>query len=357
MREHEGWQSGQAPDAPAAQPWAGTASAWAGTAPVSQPTNDRPRYDQSTAADTPTTEAAPGVPAAADTAAAAGGAPTVAGGSTVPGGAPVVAGDPAGPSARKPRRLRTALVAVLAAMALAGGSAGVGAVIALQLQPDQVRLSGTVVRDASRPGGTVQLSEVASAVLPAVVTISTGSGAGSGVVISTDGAILTNNHVVDTARGDTVQVTFSDGRTVNGEVVGGDAANDLAVVKVAGVANLTALPFGDSDGVRVGDPVLAVGSPLGLDGSVTSGIVSAVGRDIQAGESRSRSGTSISGALQTDAAINPGNSGGALVNTAGDLIGINTAIATSGSGSGNIGVGFAISSNTAKDVAQRLLNS
>jgi putative serine protease PepD len=261
------------------------------------------------------------------------------------------------PPVRRPGQARTVAVSLAAAVALATGSAAAGGYAALHLQPAQTSGTSAVIRDASISGGKVTLSDVAKAVLPAVVTIDTGTGSGSGVVITADGAILTNNHVVQSARGSSVRVTFADGRTATGQVVGADTANDLAVVKVAGTSGLTALRFGDSDAVRVGDTVLAVGSPLGLDGSVSSGIISATNRTIDEGQSRSGSGASIKGALQTDAAINPGNSGGALVNTAGDLIGINTAIATSGSGSGNIGVGFAISSNTAKTVADRLLNA
>jgi putative serine protease PepD len=146
-------------------------------------------------------------------------------------------------------------------------------------------------------------------------------------------------------------VTFSDGRTTNATIVGTDPAGDLAMVKVTGAGKLTAATFGDSDNLRVGDTVLALGSPLGLQGSVTAGIVSALHRTI---EGNARSGRSIGDAIQTDAAINPGNSGGALVNTAGEVVGINTAIATSGQGEGNIGVGFAISSNRAKATAQQL---
>src|SRR5262249_5094525 len=142
-------------------------------------------------------------------------------------------------------------------------------------------------------------------------------------------------------------------------IVGTDPASDLAVIKAQGVSGRTPAKFGDSNNIQQGDTVLALGSPLGLDGSVTAGIVSALDRTISGagGQSQPRHGrpTSISHAIQTDAAINPGNSGGALVNLAGEVIGINTAIATSGQGEGNIGVGFAIPSNRAKQVADQLL--
>jgi putative serine protease PepD len=176
-------------------------------------------------------------------------------------------------------------------------------------------------------------------------------------VISADGAILTNNHVLEGARGNTVDVTLNNGKTFKATIVGTDPAGDLAVVKAQGASGLTAAKFGDSDAVQVGDTVLALGSPLGLQGSVTAGIVSALHRTIDEGGQQGGGGArrSLGDAIQTDAAINPGNSGGALVNLAGEVIGINTAIATSGQGAGNIGVGFAISSNKAKSTAEQLL--
>jgi putative serine protease PepD len=199
------------------------------------------------------------------------------------------------------------------------------------------------------------VAAVAAKVQPAVVDITTGSGEGSGVVISADGAILTNNHVIEGAQSGALQVTFNNGTTAKATVVGADPAGDLAVIKAQGVSNLTAAKFGDSDGMQVGDTVLALGSPLGLQGSVTAGIISALHRTIDEGGQDPASQRSIGDALQTDAAINPGNSGGALINLAGEVIGVNTAIATNGQGAGNIGVGFAISSNVAKSTADQLL--
>jgi putative serine protease PepD len=199
------------------------------------------------------------------------------------------------------------------------------------------------------------LAKVAAAVQSEVVSISTGSAEGSGVVVRADGYVLTNNHVVSTAHGRAIQVTFAGGKVATASIVGTDPANDLAVIRAAGVTGLSAATFGNSQQVAVGDTVLAIGSPLGLEGTVTAGIVSAVHRDLGA-DRRSGGGTSMmSDAIQTDAAINPGNSGGALVDSAGRVIGINTAIATAGQGEGNIGVGFAIPSNTAKPVADRLI--
>jgi len=196
--------------------------------------------------------------------------------------------------------------------------------------------------------------EVTKTYQPApVVSIQAGTAGGSGVVLSEDGYILTNNHVV--AGANRLVVTFSDGKRARASIVGTDARTDLAVIKAQGVSGLQPATFGDSDAVRVGDTVLALGSPLGLDGSVTAGIVSALERTIRASDGRSPlRGATISGVIQTDAAINPGNSGGALVNLNGEVIGINTAIATSGGGTGNIGVGFAIPGNKAKQVAEQL---
>ncbi|WP_216592883.1 S1C family serine protease [Verrucosispora sioxanthis] len=201
------------------------------------------------------------------------------------------------------------------------------------------------------------LPRIAASVQDSVVSISTGSGEGSGVVLSADGYVLTNNHVI-AGGGDTVRVFFADGTSTQAEVVGTDPKTDLAVLKANGLTDLQPATLGDSDAMQVGDQVLALGSPLGLQGSVTAGILSARDRTIQAGGGQQLPGqavSSISGLLQTDAPINPGNSGGALVNTRGEVIGINTAIATAGQGNtGNIGVGFAIPSNKAKDVAEKL---
>ena len=203
------------------------------------------------------------------------------------------------------------------------------------------------------------LTGIVASVKNSVVSIQTQNAEGSGVIITADGFILTNNHVVADAQGNSVQVTFTDGKNVKANIVGTDPKTDLAVVKAQGVSGLSAAKFGDSGSLQVGDTVLAIGSPLGLEGSVTEGIVSALNRTIQESGSQQQqqqqSGTNIAGAIQTDAAINPGNSGGALVNTNGEVVGINTAIATSNGGDGNIGVGFAIPSNRANEVAQALM--
>jgi putative serine protease PepD len=269
-------------------------------------------------------------------------------------------------------RGRKIFVAGAAAVLIALGAGGVGAAAALAFDDDN---GSTTVQtsDASvnRVVDRSSLAQIVSAVKDNVVSITTGSGEGSGVVISADGYIVTNNHVVATAGGESVTVIFADGKKATAKIVGTDPRTDLAVIKADGVADLAAAKFGDSSKMQVGDTVLALGSPLGLEGSVTEGIISAKDRTIRAGgqepqtpenpfggqqqQQQSAGATSMSGLLQTDAPINPGNSGGALVNTNGEVIGINSAIATSGQGTGNIGLGFAIPSNKAKDVADALM--
>ncbi len=170
-----------------------------------------------------------------------------------------------------------------------------------------------------------------------------GVATGSGFVIDTEGHVLTNNHVVEGAEKITVKLGDSDTEH-SAEVVGADPASDLALLKVdAPAAELHPLTLGDSAKMEVGDPVVAIGNPFGLDRTVTSGIVSALQRQIQA-----PNGFSISNVIQTDAAINPGNSGGPLINAAGEVIGINSQIETGGGSNGNVGIGFAIPINTAR---------
>ncbi|WP_067507980.1 S1C family serine protease [Actinoplanes sp. TFC3] len=281
--------------------------------------------------------------------------------------------DPA-KKARSRRILVTGAVAVLIAL----GAGGVGAATALAF--DDNRGSSTVQIADPSVNSVVDrssLAQIVAVVKDSVVSITTESGEGSGVVLNTDGYIVTNNHVVATAQGKTVTVIFADGKKVQGTITGTDPRTDLAVVKVDGGADLKPAKFGSSANMQVGDTVLALGSPLGLEGSVTEGIISAKDRTIQSGgedqqqtpqnpfggqqqqqqQQQQQSGgtTSMSGLLQTDAPINPGNSGGALVNTNGEVIGINSAIATSGDSSGNIGLGFAIPSDKVTQVVQSLM--
>jgi putative serine protease PepD len=255
-------------------------------------------------------------------------------------------------------------------LALGGGVAG--AAWMHQLDGNNVTTTSAVGEGGAPDNAPIidrsSLASIAAAVRPSVVSIATSNATGSGVIISADGYILTNNHVAATANGSNVQITLSDGSTVQGKLVGTDAKTDLAVYQAQNLSKqLTPAKFGNSGALRVGDTVLAIGSPLGLDGSVTSGIVSALNRTIDESSDQqpqnpfspnnnqnSTPSATIAGAIQTDAAINPGNSGGALVNTNGEVVGINTAIATDGS-DGNIGVGFAIPSNRAKTVAEDLI--
>jgi putative serine protease PepD len=268
------------------------------------------------------------------------------------------------PRARLSRGQKLGVGLALVATALGGGATGAYVATALA-GPAPATVATTPVVNVPAGSGAGSFAAVAKAVQPSVVSIAvrtgTGGGEGSGVILSADGRILTNNHVIEPGRqGGEITVTFSDGRTAKATIVGTDPLTDLAVIRAEGVSNLTPAALGDSDKLQVGDPVLAIGSPLGLQGSVTAGIVSALNRTIGVGGEqprfpggRSSPGTTIGGAIQTDAPINPGNSGGALVNAAGQVIGINTAIATNG-GEGNIGVGFSIPINTAKQVAEQL---
>ncbi|MFG2064369.1 trypsin-like peptidase domain-containing protein [Micromonospora sp. NPDC048871] len=254
----------------------------------------------------------------------------------------------------RPGRIAKFVGAGVAVFALMLGSGVAGGTLALALSD-----GGSITRTFSAAPviDGADLPRIAASVQDSVVSISTGSGEGSGVVLTADGYVLTNNHVI-AGGGDTVRVIFANGTNAQAQIIGTDPRTDLAVVKANGVTDLKAATFGDSDAMQVGDQVLALGSPLGLQGSVTAGILSARDRTIQAGSGERLPGqavSSISGLLQTDAPINPGNSGGALVNTRGEVIGINTAIATAGQGNtGNIGVGFAIPSNKAKDIADKL---
>jgi len=237
---------------------------------------------------------------------------------------------------------------------------------------------------AKLPTGSVE--QVAAKVLPSVVKIQIDSGRareeGSGIVLSADGLIVTNNHVVAAAAHDGDQqeadpavqlpqagqglrstVTFSDGRSVPFSVIGTSPSDDVAVIRAQGVSGLTPIAVGSSRDLKVGQDVVAIGSPLGLQGTVTTGIISALNRPVTTGDG-STGQHSVMDAIQTDAAINPGNSGGALVNMDGELIGINSAIASLGGGpdsagaqSGSIGLGFAIPSDQATRIADQLVST
>ncbi len=239
-------------------------------------------------------------------------------------------------------------LAALGACALIAGAGGAG-VAAVVVDGHGSSPTATAAAPADR--GTVRpvaetsdstAKSVYNGAKDAVVYISAqtgqGTATGSGFVVSTDGKIITNEHVVDGATSVTVKIG-SDGKEQTAQVLGADASKDLALLKVdPGSTKLHALSFGDSSNLQVGDNVYAIGNPYGLDHTLTSGIVSALNRDIQA-----PSGATIPGAIQTDAALNPGNSGGALLDADGKVVGVNSQIASSGS-AGNVGIGFAIPS-------------
>jgi putative serine protease PepD len=292
--------------------------------------------------------------------------------------------------------------AFIVAAALVGGVAGFGGgalLNGLQDRPSSGTAEGPQTVTVNNPGSVNETTAVATAALPSVVTIevagSSEAGSGSGVIISDDGYVLTNTHVVTlggAVADPTIRVTTSDGRIYEAAVVGTDPIYDLAVIKLKDAKGLTPIEFADSSKLNVGDTAVALGAPLGLANSVTTGIVSALNRSIQIassalpdsssedapnpqqtpdqgqgqgpfqfdipGSSGQQTSDSISIAvIQTDAAINHGNSGGALVNSKGQLIGINVAIASSGSSeeSGSIGIGFAIPSNIAKRVSDEII--
>ncbi len=288
---------------------------------------------------------------------------------------------PAGHAAPAPRKRTRGPLALLAAVAIVAAAIGGGTAYGIQelTGNDTVATSSTstnVIPSAAK--GTV--AGVAKAVSPSIVEINAASNAGestgSGVIITSNGEIITNNHVVSGAS--SIKVSTSDGKTYTAKVVGTDSKKDLALIKLENASGLTVATLGDSSGVQVGDTVVAIGSPEGLTGTVTSGIVSALDRDVTVSTDESQgqgqsggsgqwpfefggrqfngdtgSSTTTYKALQTDASLNPGNSGGALIDMNGDIIGINSAMysaadATSSSSAGSVGLGFAIPINTVK---------
>jgi putative serine protease PepD len=244
--------------------------------------------------------------------------------------------------------------------ALAGGALS-GVVVAAVA----FAIAGPLTGDDGGSGGNAQppaivaakgansatsVGKIYAAASPAVASVQTGGGSGTGFLIDSDGTLVTNAHVVGSS--DDVRVKFGDdGSMVRGTVVGRDTSTDLAVVRVdsGDVDDIRPLQFADSKNVDVGDLAVAIGNPLGLPQTATAGIVSGLGREIQAPD-----GFQIDEVIQTDAPINPGNSGGPLLDERGRVIGVNSQIATSGAGGGNIGIGFAVPSNTAREVVPQL---
>ncbi|RNG21667.1 trypsin-like peptidase domain-containing protein [Streptomyces botrytidirepellens] len=274
------------------------------------------------------------------------------------------------PTERKVVSRRRAFVAVLLIALIAGClGGGIGAYVERDRASGgvDVKLPQAPLEKGTRSPGSV--AGIASSALPGVVTIhvsgSSEEGTGTGFVLDKQGHILTNNHVVAPAgsEGD-ISVTFNGGQTARAKLVGRDAGYDLAVIRVEGVSGLSPLPLGNSESVQVGDPVVAIGAPFDLAGTVTSGIISAKERPITAGgEEEDGSDISYVDALQTDAPINPGNSGGPLVDGKARVIGINSAIRAADDGAelggqgGSIGLGFAIPINQGKRVAEELINT
>jgi putative serine protease PepD len=292
------------------------------------------------------------------------------------------------PVIRVKKSRRGKIVAAALAAAVVGGGIGAATMEITGRTNDLTTLKGVIAQAPVQPGPAAQLpdgsvEQVAAKVIPSVVKLRVDMGGqgdeGSGIVLSADGLILTNNHVIapavggdqgaqpastDSPGGPTTTVAFSNGQTVPFTVVGTDPAGDLAIVRAQGVSGLTPITMGSSKDVKVGEQVVAIGSPLGLQGTVTTGIVSALNRPVAAADAPGGNVTVLD-AIQTDAAINPGNSGGALVNMKGELIGVNSAIASMGGGgagsgggqSGSIGLGFAIPADQAKRVADELVST
>jgi putative serine protease PepD len=249
---------------------------------------------------------------------------------------------------------------VLTGLMIAVLAAGAGAATVLLTRDDDPNRN--VARPAALPASTsttplapkagqTRAGAIYAKASPAVVSIRTSSGSGTGFLVDDDGTIVTNDHVVENST--RVQVRFgTDGRTIQAEVKGVDPSSDLAVIKIApsdAPSDAKPLEFADSDGVAVGDDVIAIGNPFGLDRTATEGIVSSLGRTITAPNNYQ-----IDDIIQTDAAINPGNSGGPLLDARGMVIGVNSQIATSAGGSGNVGIGFAVPSNTVRQIVPGL---
>ena len=267
--------------------------------------------------------------------------------------APKEASAPEGGSSRRSTvsrgRLRAGAAAALAAAVLVAGGVALGDLTG----SDPASRPAAVAPLPAAGGGAAARTDagrVYAAVADGVVAVQVGGGSGTGFVIDKAGTIVTNAHVV--GESSQASVRFGDsGATVDAEVLGSDPSTDLAVLRVdpSRVGTLHPLTLADSGKVRVGDEVVAIGHPFGLDRTATAGIVSGLGREIQ-----SPNGFSIDEVIQTDAAINPGNSGGPLVDGRGRVVGVNSQIATAGAGGGNVGVGFAVPANTVREVVPRL---
>jgi S1-C subfamily serine protease len=257
------------------------------------------------------------------------------------------------------QRARRATIALVAAAAIGGSGVAVGAATAAPAATSAVATSARANQPPAATGSDARASyaDVVRQVLPSVVLISTTEGLGSGVVLDRSGNIVTNAHVAGGATDFKVQVP-GDPAPRSASLVGSYPPDDLAVIRVADASGLQPAKFGDSAKAQAGDVVLAVGNPLGLSGSVTSGIISATGRVVAEPASDGKPGATLPDAIQTSAPINPGNSGGALVTTAGEVIGIPTLTAAGAQGGAQVqGIGFAIPSNLARDIARQLITA
>ena len=338
--------------------------------PVNHQTSEMPGMGAQTNAASTAGPTAPG-PTAAGSAAGPTAPEATAAGAGV--GAAVGAASISGPQGtavvEAPKEKRTVSLGTALALMLVG-ALGAGAITGVAVGQPWKNSSGSVVNALSEPAvhrtatdkeGSVE--QVAENVLPAVVSIRVSNGysveEGSGSIISDDGNILTNNHVVSSAQqGGEITVLLNDGKEYKADFVAGDGSTDIAVIKLRNASNLPVMSFGNSDELQVGQQVVAIGSPLGLSATVTSGIISALNRPVRASGGEGGE-SSLIDAVQTDAAINPGNSGGPLVDMQGRLIGMNSVIATNSGDSGqsgSIGLGFAIPVNQARRIAQQLMD-
>jgi putative serine protease PepD len=287
-------------------------------------------------------------------------------GPVLPPEAPVA---PAAPQAKRARG-RSLAAGVVAASLLVGGAAGIGgAALWTSTHDDPAAASSPIITQSGSSAIPAASSDsvvkVAHNLLPSVVKInvsgSDGSGSGSGIIMSADGKILTNNHVASLAgKSGQITIDFNDGTHAPAKVLGTDPLTDTAVIQAEGVTGLTPATIGHSSSLQVGQSVVAIGSPFGLNATVTSGIVSALNRPVDVGQV-SQGNQTVYPAIQTDAAINPGNSGGPLVNLAGEVVGIDSAIQTAtdttgGGEPGSIGLGFAIPIDAVLPIVQQMIN-
>ena len=353
------------PDVRATQPLPATGATPPAAEPRLTPAQQWARYESA--------HRDPGNPAAAGPGHAPGaafGGPTTAPGQVPPGATPP--SDPWAAPADPQRRKSSRTWAWIASAAVVGLLVGGGSVATLDYldrpgasdrsssiaglgrsDSDQAPVTGSSVED---PDWQRVAAAVQGSVVAIVVQTQSGGGQGSGFVIDDSGFVLTNDHVVSGAQGN-VRVTLTDGRIFEAEVVGTDTATDLAVVRILDAPDdLQAAALGNSDDVKVGDPVMAVGNPLGLANTVTTGIVSAVDRPVSTQGEDGADGA-VTNAIQVDAAVNPGNSGGPLFDATGRVIGITSSIATLSQQSGSIGLGFAIPVNLAKSIASQLIDN